>query len=394
MKREPWERFEIVSSEHKSFLHPAQSNLYALEHAKGIYENQRKTTEDKRVVNLTRSGYAGSQKYGAVLWSGDISASWKTMKVQVIEGIQMGLSGNPYWTLDIGGFFTVYKNWRHRGCDSNTNPNMLWFWHGDYEQGVDDDGYKELYTRWLQLGTFLPVFRSHGTDTPREIWNFGQPGDMFYDTIADFIRLRYRLMPYIYSMAWEVFSKDATMMRGLFFDFPEDKEACKVRDEFMFGRSLLICPVTEPMYYEKGGIPIEGAEKKRRCYLPEGCGWYDFWDGTYYEGGQFIDADAAIEKIPVFVREGAILPMTEQTMYADEMEGKILKLRIYAGKDAAFRYYEDSGDGYGYEKGEYAVTEFVYSEDEKKVSCGEREGSYPGIKELRFETEIVDREKK
>ncbi|HJD47175.1 MAG TPA: glycoside hydrolase family 31 protein [Candidatus Mediterraneibacter norfolkensis] len=394
MKREPWERFEIVSSEHKSFLHPAQSNLYALEHAKGIYENQRKTTEQKRVVNLTRSGYAGSQKYGAILWSGDISATWKTMKAQIIEGIQMGLSGYPYWTLDIGGFFTVCKNWRHRGCDSNSNSNMLWFWHGDYEQGVDDDGYKELYTRWLQLGTFLPVFRSHGTDTPREIWNFGKPGNMFYDTIADFIRLRYRLMPYIYSMAWEVCHEDATIMRGLFFDFPEDKEACDVRDEFMFGRSLLVCPVTEPMYYEKGGIPIAETGKKRKCYLPKGCGWYDFWDGTYYEGGQYIDADAPIEKIPVFVREGTILPMTEQTVYADEMEGKMLKLRIYAGRDAVFRYYEDSGDGYGYERGEYAVTEFVYSEDEKMFSYKEREGSYPGIKELRFETEMIDREKK
>lgn len=388
MKREPWEKYVVVSSEHKSFLPPEKSNMYALEHAKGIYTNQRKVTEEKRVVNLTRSGYAGSQKYGAILWSGDISATWKTMKDQLTEGLQMGMSGYPYWTLDIGAFFTVCENWKHRGCDSSENPNMLWFWQGDYEEGVEDAGYRELYTRWLQFGTFLPVFRSHGTDTPREIWNFGEPGTMFYDTIAEFIKLRYRLMPYIYSMAADVYLNDATMMRSLMFDFAHDTEVRNVNDGFMFGKSLLVYPVTEPMYFGRGSEPIE-RDKTKICYLPKGCGWYDFWTNQYYEGGQYVNVETPISQIPVFVKEGSILPMTEQTMYADEAEGKVLKLKVYTGKDAAFCYYEDCGDGYGYEKGEYALTEFVYHEAENRVEQKERVGSYPGIKALNYELQLI-----
>lgn len=388
MKREPWERYYIVSEEHKAFISPEKSNLYALEHAKGIYENQRKTTEEKRVVNLTRSGYAGSQKYGAILWSGDIAASWKTMKEQIIEGLQMGMSGYPYWTLDIGAFFTVYENWRHRGCDNSTNPDMVWFWHGDYEEGVDDLGYRELYTRWLEFGTFLPVFRSHGTDTPREIWNFGEPGTMFYDAIAKFIKLRYRLMPYIYSMAADVHFNDGTMMRSLFFDFADDPEAGKVADGYMFGRSLLVYPVTEPMYYDRNSRPVEG-EYKRTCYLPAGCGWYDFWTNEYFTGGQYVTADAPIDRIPLFVKEGSILPMIDQIMYADEADGMRLKLNVYTGKDAVFHYYEDSGDGYGYEKGEYAVTRFSYDENTGTLGRAERSGSYPGMKPLQYDVELI-----
>lgn len=390
MKREPWERYTIVSSEHKSFLRPEQSNMYALMHAKGIYENQRKETAEKRVVNLTRSGYAGSQRYGAILWSGDISATWEIMRRQIVEGLQMGMSGYPYWTLDIGAFFTVNKNWKHRGCGANKNPNMLWFWHGDYEEGAEDNGYKELYTRWLQLGTFLPVFRSHGTDTPREIWNFGEPGSMFYDAIEKFIKLRYRLMPYIYSLAAEVYLNDGTMMRSLLFDFQDDEEVFHIKDGFMFGKSLLIYPVTEPMYYEKNSVEIKRA-KTKTCYLPKGSGWYDFWTNKYYEGGQYIEAEAPIDRIPVFVKEGAIIPTVEQIMYADAAEGRTLKLSAYAGKDGSFTYYEDCGDGYGYEDGEYALTEFIYDQGKKKIEQKQRIGSYPGMKELSYEAEIIDR---
>lgn len=392
MKREPWERYYIVSEEHKAFISPEKSNLYALEHAKGIYENQRKTTGEKRVMNLTRSGYAGSQKYGAVLWSGDISASWKTMKEQITEGLQMGLSGYPYWTLDIGAFFTVHKNWRHRGCDNSTNPNMIWFWHGDYEEGVDDQGYRELYTRWLEFGTFLPIFRSHGTDTPREIWNFGEPGSMFYDAIAKFIRLRYRLMPYIYSMAAGVHFHDATMMRSLFFDFPEDPKAVKVTDGYLFGPSLLVYPVTEPMYYDRNSVPIS-REHTKTCYLPSGCGWYDFWTEEYFEGGQYVTVETPVDRIPVFVKEGSILPMTDQIMYADEAEGKELQLKVYTGKDAEFDYYEDCGDGYGYENGEYAVTRFRYEENTGKLSQEKRTGTYPGMKPLHYSSILVGKKK-
>lgn len=390
MKRESWERYHIVSEEHKSFLDPEQSNLYALMHAKGIYENQRKETEEKRVVNLTRSGYAGSQKYGAILWSGDICATWETMKKQIVEGLQMGMSGYPYWTLDIGGFFTVHKNWKGRGCDSSGNPNMLWFWKGDYEDGVNDLGYRELYTRWLQFGTFLPVFRSHGTDTPREIWNFGEEGTMFYDAIARFIRLRYRLMPYIYSVAADVWMNGGTMMRSLLFDFAKDKEAAAVQDGFLFGKSLLVYPVTEPMYYEKNSRKIEKA-KKKTCYLPNGCGWYDFWTEQFYEGGQYVEVETPIDRIPVFVKEGSILPMAGPVLYTDAVPDQKLTLFVYTGPDAAFRYYEDSGDGYGYEQGEYSVTEFVYRQETGRLEASGRSGSYPGMGELKWDVKYIDR---
>ena len=167
VKREPWERFQLVGGEHKKYLDPAVANAFALEHAKGIYENQRKDREDMRVLNLTRSGYASGQKYAAMLWSGDTCADWKNLKIQIVEGLNMGLSGYPYWTLDIGAFFTVADKWQNRGCGCNTDPEPKWFWQGKYNEGVKDKGYCELYTRWLQMGTFLPMFRSHGTDTQR-----------------------------------------------------------------------------------------------------------------------------------------------------------------------------------------------------------------------------------
>lgn len=391
MKREPWERYFIVSEEHKQFISPEKSNLYALVHAKGIYENQRKTTEEKRVVNLTRSGYAGSQKYGAILWSGDISATWETMKKQIVEGIQMGMSGYPYWTLDIGGFFTVKENWKHRGCDNSSNPNMLWFWHGDYEEGIEDYAYRELYTRWLAFGTFLPVFRSHGTDTPREIWRFGEPGTMFYDAIAKFIKLRYCLMPYIYSMAADVHFNDSVMMRSLLFDFANDHKVRTVEDGYMFGKSLLIYPVTEPMYYDRGNRILE-KERKKKCYLPNGCGWYNFWTNEFYEGGQVVEVDVPIDQIPVFVKEGSILPMVDEIMYADEVQEKMLKIRVYTGKDASFSYYEDSGDGYGYEKNQYCITTFVYDHKSGKLQVKDRVGDYPQKKELCYEVQMINRD--
>lgn len=214
VKREPWERYLLVGNEHKKYIDAAKANTYGLYHAKGIYENQRNTTNGKRVVNLTRSNYASGQKYGTILWSGDIVAGWDVMKQQIIEGLNFSMCGMPYWTLDIGGFFTVGTAWQNRGCGSNQNPEPKWFWNGIYNDGVQDMGYRELYVRWLEQAVFLPIFRSHGTDTPREIWNFGEKGDMFYDAIEKFIRLRYHLMPYIYTLAADVHQKDVTMMRS------------------------------------------------------------------------------------------------------------------------------------------------------------------------------------
>ena len=219
--------------------------VYALYHAMGMLDNQRKAAPGTRVMNLTRSGYLGSQKYGTVLWSGDIAATWEVLKHQIQEGLQMAASGIPYWNLDIGAFFVgnqeAWKKWS--GAKEGTHP---WFWHGDFEEGVKDLGYRELYVRWLQYGTFLPVMRSHGTDTPREPWQFGGEGDMYYDTIVRYIRLRYRLAPYFYSLAYRVWKEDAMTMRSLLFDYREDGQAAGAEDEYLFG-DFLVCPVTFPM---------------------------------------------------------------------------------------------------------------------------------------------------
>lgn len=378
VKREPWERYLLVGEEHKKYLDPAWANVYALFHARGIYENQRKADGKKRVLNLTRSGYPSIQKYGAVLWSGDTSATWENFAIQMREGLNMAMSGYPYWTLDIGGFFTVHREWKNRGCGCNQDSSMKWFWRGDYEAGVGDLGYRELYTRWLQYGTFLPMFRSHGTDTPREIWQSGEKGEPFYDAIEKFINLRYTLMPYIYSLAAQVHFSDDTMMRSLLFDFSGDAIAKSVWDQFMLGRSLLVCPVTEPMYYGPGSVPLQ-KERMRRCYLPEGCDWYDFWTNKRYQGGQWVEMEAPIDWIPVFVRAGSILPLSEGIQYTGQMPEGGYQVRIYPGADAEFMLYEDDGDGYGFEQGEYAVTKLCWREEEQRFEAEKRQGSYPGM---------------
>ncbi|MCR5788284.1 MAG: DUF5110 domain-containing protein [Lachnospiraceae bacterium] len=379
IKREPWQRFELVGNEHKKYLPPEKANAYGLAHAKGMFENQRKTTKEKRVLNLTRSCYAGGQKYGAMLWSGDICASYDTLRRQIAEGLNMGLSGYPYWTYDIGGFFTVGKEWKNRGCGCHNDPTPKWFWRGVYDEGVKDLGYRELYVRFLQMGTFLPMFRSHGTDTPREIWHFGREGEPFYDAIAAFIRLRYRLMPYIYSLAGAVRLFHDTMMRSLLFDHAQDEKARTIQDEFMFGRGLLICPVTEPMYYESGSRPID-REKKRSCYLPKGPGlFYDFFTGESYKDGQTVIADAPLSRIPVFVPAGTILPMREGLHYASEEPDTPLLLQIYPGRDGDLLHYEDAGDGYDYENGGYATVSLHWDEKNRTLSVGARKGSYDGM---------------
>ncbi len=372
-RRSEEERFRLVGGEHKKFLGAERANLYAKAHARGIYENQKKQSE-KRVLNLTRSGYPGIQRFGTVLWSGDITAAWDTMRKQLTEGLNMSLSGLPYWTLDIGGFFAVHENWQARGCGCGSDPTPKWFWQGQFEEGVKDPGFRELYVRWLEFGAFLPMFRSHGTDTPREIWNFGAPGDMFYDAIRDTIALRYRLMPYIYSLAGQVHLEHGSMQRPLLSDFAEDSRAAACDREYMFGRALLVCPVTEPMYFAPGGSPLH-AEKTWQCYLPAGTGWYDLRSGAYYEGGQEITAEAPIGYIPLFARAGSIIPMEQCLIYADQAADTPFEIHIYPGADGSFRYYEDAGDGYGYERGEYNVIQMDWKDKEGlfSISGGSRD---------------------
>lgn len=376
-KREPWERFNIVGTEHKKYLDAARANAYALMHAKGMFEGQKSDYPEKRMLNLTRSGYAGSQKYGAVLWSGDTAARWDVLRAQVAEALNMSMSGYPYWTLDIGGFFTVRENWQGRGCSCNTDSTPKWFWQGEYERGVDDPAYCELYVRWLQMGTFLPMFRSHGTDTPREIWNFGKEGTMFYDAIKKYIDLRYEFMPTIYSLAGQVRTKNKNMLRSLIYDFRADKTARNIKDQYMLGESIMVCPVLEPMYYtNEYGFPM-AENKERKCYLPNGTEWVDYWTGDVYSGGQFITKEAPIDIMPIYIKAGSIIFKKYGMQHVFDKENEPVIVELFGKPDSKAMeavLYEDEGEGYKYEEGEYS--EIVFSFDGEKLVIGEREGSY------------------
>ena len=338
------------------------TNAYALYHAMTLYEGQRKeqagAEAEKRVVNLTRSSYTGQQRYGTVLWSGDTEASWSTLQKQIAAGLNFCASGLPYWTTDIGAFFVKKGN--------------QWFWQGDYEKGIEDLGYRELYVRWSQWECFLPIFRAHGTDCRRELWAFGESGEMFYEALVKVNRLRYRLLPYIYSLAGEVWLKDTVMIKPLVFAFPQDTQVLDCKDQYLFGDRMMVCPVTEPMYYGVNSESLPDVKKTRRLYLPAGERWYDFWTEECYDGGQWIEAEASLESIPLFVREGSIIPMYKEECipeyavpYYEEGE---LEYRVYKGRDAVFALYEDAGDGYGYEKGEYKLTVLEWKDAEGKLS--------------------------
>lgn len=350
-------------------------NSFGLYHSKAIYEAQRKDTQDKRVVNLTRSGYTGSQRYGVILWSGDISASWGTLRQQIVAGLNLCVSGLPYWTLDIGAFFVK------RG--------IQWFWNGNYENGLEDLGYRELFTRWYQYGAFLPIFRSHGTDVRRELWNFGEPGDMFYDALLKANHLRYKLIPYIYSMASKVWRDDYTIYRMLAFDFSEDEVAREINDQFMFGDSIMVCPVVNPMYYEIGSKPIDSEEKSRKVYLPKGVDWYDFWDNKYYKGGQTIVTDAPIDKIPLFVKAGSILAISQVMNYVDERPDDPIMINVYIGKDAEFELYSDDGDNYNYEDGSYDLNKFIWSEEKQELCAYNKFGQSLELELSSYQISII-----
>ena len=379
LRPEPHERLRINVDEAKKYLDDAQISAYSLCHSRGIYEGQRNVTEEKRVVNLTRSSFAGQGRYGAITWSGDTFASYQTLAKQIPEGLNFCAAGEPYWSLDIGGFFTTTTD--------------EWFVKGEYPDGVNDLGYRELYTRWLQLGTFLPMMRSHGTNTPREIWRFGEPGTPFYDAIAKFIKLRMELLPYLYSQAAAVSMNADTFITALGLAFPNDPNTFDITDQFMFGPSILVCPVTKPMYYESGSVPLSDVKKTRTVYLPAGCGWYDFFEGTYYQGGQTIEADAPIDKIPLFVKAGSIIPMGPALMYPAEDLHPSLTLRIYPGCDADFSLYDDEGDSYRYEQGAYTITPLNWDDHSKTLTIGKRQGSFAGMNETQqYHIQFLKRE--
>ena len=272
-----------------------KANAYGLYHARGMFEGQIRDFPDRPVLTLTRSGYPGSQRYGVTLWSGDTSAKWSVLKNQVVQACQFGLSGIPYWTVDIGAFFV--------------KRDEQWYWNGDYPEAAEDPAYRELYTRWFQFGAFLPMFRAHGTDCRREPWAFCDKTNVFYDTLVSFIKLRYKLLPYIKMVAQRVSENDESFIRPLFMEF-NDKSLFDISTQFMFGPDIMVCPVTKSFIdfekYEKADAAVPYKTSPFiDVYLPADCDWYDFWTGEKLKGGQWIKAEAPIQKMPLFVREGA-----------------------------------------------------------------------------------------
>ena len=322
-------------------------NAYPLQNAKGIYEGQRSVDSNKRVFLLTRSGFAGSQRYGATIWSGDIGSTWWDMKAQIAAGMNFSLSGIPYWTMDIGGFVVPRKF---------EQPNA-----------EDLEEWRELQTRWFQFGAFVPLFRAHGQYPFRELYHIAPETHPAYKTMETYIRLRYRLLPYIYTMAGKAYHENYTIMRGLVMDFPKDSLVYDIADQYLFGPSLLINPVTT---YQ---------QRTRKLYLPAGQGWYDFYTGQYQPGGQTIEATAPYEQMPIYVREGTILPMGPALQYTDEKKADTLTLFVYRGKDAVFELYEDEGLNYNYEKGLYAKIPISYNERTGTLTIGKRSGEFPGM---------------
>ena len=347
-------------------------NAFPLLTVGGIHEHQRTLTSDKRVFILTRSAFAGQQRYGANSWSGDIVSNWTVLRKQISGGLNFSLSGIPYWNTDIGGFYS----------------------NNYYPGGVNNPTFHELYVRWLQFATFTPMMRSHGTQTPREIYQFGKKGDWGYDVIADYINLRYRLLPYIYSTSYQVTQHAGSMMRALMMDFPRDTRVYDIDNEYLFGPSILVNPVTEPMYIGRNGdktLLNFDEVKRQNVYLPKGNDWIDFWTGKTIKGGQEIMREVPIDIMPLYVKVGTILPMGPFVQYAEEKDWDNLEIRIYKGADGEFVLYEDENDNYNYEKGKYSTIRFWWNDNRQELQIDKRKGTFPGmLKERKFRFILVD----
>lgn len=361
VKPEPEERWRINCGEAAKYLDPEYLSVYSLLHSEGIYRGQRSVRSDKRVVNLTRSGYAGQQRWSTIVWSGDATATWETLRRQIPAALNFCAAGMPWWSTDIGAFFVGWKD-------------DLWFWRGEYPQGCADPAYRELYLRWFQFGAFLPMFRSHGTDTPRELWRFGEPGEVVYDSLLAFIELRMRLLPYIYSVAGAVTRRHASLIKPLAFDFAQDPAIHDISDQYLFGPALMVCPVVRPLS-ENGG--------ERAVRLPAGCDWYGFWDGVRYDGDQTITALAPLNSLPLYVRAGSILVLGPQSDNAEADPEAVWEIRIYPGRDAAFTVYEDSGDGYQYELGEFSEYDLSWDDRTRYLTIGVRRGGFKEMPQAR-----------
>lgn len=346
-------------------------NAYSIVNADAIYNGQRSVNPNQRVFLLTRSGFAGEQRYSTATWSGDIATRWEDMRAQMTAGLNYSMAGLPFWGMDQGGF-----------CVENRYVAAQQEFDKTGKENADLKEWRELQARWNQFGCFVPLYRTHGQWPLREVWNIAPADHPAYKTIVAYDKLRYRLMPYLYSMAGMVHLKDYTMMRGLVMDFNGDEKVLDIKDQWMFGSALMACPVGEYQKYS------------REVYLPKQKGWYDFYTGTYHAGGQTIVADAPYDKIPVFIPEGAILPIGPEMQWSDEKKPELIDLYVYAGKDGSYTLYEDEGTNYNYEKGKYAVIDFKYDDARKQVTIGARKGSFDGmLQKRRFNIILVDQKK-
>ncbi len=370
-------------------------NAFPLASVSGVYDNLRADSEEKRAFIMTRSAFAGQQRYGSGLWSGDVNSTWDMLRKQVPAGLNYTMTGCPNFNTDIGGFFCSSYNTMGSGS-APKNPQ-----------------FQELYVRWMQYAFFCPVFRSHGADAPREIYQFGQKGDAAFDAIEKTIRLRYQFLPYIYSTAWQVTDNDESYLRALVYDFASDKKVWDMTDEFLFGKNILATPVVTAQYTDEKVIrtnemtgwdrnevaqklaeSVNFSENKTAVkYLPAGADWYYFWTEDKYKGGQDVTIETKFDEVPMFVRAGSIIPMAPVMMYAEESKWENLDIVVYPGADAEFTLYEDEGDNYNYEKGVYSTITFKWNDKSKKLTVGASQGEFPGmLKNRKFNVRIVGQE--
>lgn len=345
-------------------------NAYALENAEAIYDGQRSVMPNKRVFLLTRSGFAGLQRYSTATWSGDIGTRWEDMRAQMTAGLNYSMSGIPFWGMDIGGF-----------CSESRYVTAQQNFEKTGKENEDLAEWRELNARWNQFGAFVPLYRTHGQYPLREAWNLAPENHPCYKSIAYYSKLRYNMMPYLYSITGWTYLKDYTLMRGLVMDFEKDAKVNNIGDQWMFGPAFMVCPIG---YYKA---------RSRSVYFPKTSGWYNFYNGQYIDGGQTQTVDAPYERIPLFVRAGSIIPFGPDIQYTDEKEPETITLYVYEGANADFLLYEDEGTNYNYEKGQYATIRFSYNETSKTLTVGERKGSFNGmLNTRRFNIVTVSRE--
>lgn len=351
-------------------------NAFPLMSNKGVYEHQRAETSDKRVFLLTRSSFFGQQHYGSHSWSGDVVSTWEVMRKQIAAGLNYTMCGIPYWGTDLGGFFA----WK-------------------YNNTVDNPAYHELHTRWYAWGTFQPIMRSHNSSPVAvEIFQFGKKGDWAYDAIEKYTHLRYKLLPYIYSTTWDVTENEGSIMRPLIMDFRHDRNVLDMDTEYMFGKSFLVRPVTDPFYTwqddkQNGYLKDFSNIGKTEVYLPQGVDWIDFWTGETFKGGQTIKRDVPIDIMPVYVKAGSIVPWGPSVQYATEKNWDNLEIRIYPGNDGTFTLYEDENDNYNYEKNIYSTIRFEWNDADRVLSISDRNGKFPGmLKNRTFNVVVISPE--